>query len=96
MMSDDQINITATSPEPEVIPPPVIPSAKMPQLLEAFPGGYFEPTYTEGLDKYLEVTERLADEASADAEQLKLDLDQPQGTNPPVAPATPATPAKEK
>lgn len=36
-----------------------IPSASLPELLEKWPGGYFEPTLTEGLNLYLELEDRL-------------------------------------
>jgi hypothetical protein len=38
----------------------------MPRLLEAFPGGYYEPTSEWGLDRYLEVVEGLQDKAASD------------------------------
>ena len=38
----------------------------MPKLLEAFPGGYYEPTHEWGLDRYLEVVEGLQEKAATD------------------------------
>lgn len=41
----------------------------MPKLLEAFPGGYYEPTHEHGIDRYLEVVEGLQDKAATDLKE---------------------------
>lgn len=54
---------------------PRIPPSKIGRLLERFPGGYFVPTPTKGLDEYLRVTEELALEADADALREREQMD---------------------
>lgn len=50
----------------------------MPKLLEAFPGGYYEPTHEKGLDHYLEVVEGLQDQAAVKLKEWMAQARQPQ------------------
>ena len=38
---------------------PRVPSEKWPDVLKKWPGGYFEPTISSGLDEYLKVIDEL-------------------------------------
>lgn len=39
---------------------------QIPRLMEAYPGGYFEPSLTEGFDTYLHLTDKLSGEHGVD------------------------------
>lgn len=48
---------------------PRVAPEQIPQLLEIYPGGYFEPTTTAGIDAYLEVVERIQAAAAGDVRE---------------------------
>lgn len=48
---------------------PRVAPEQIPALLEIYPGGYFEPTTTAGLDAYLEVVERVQAAAAGDVRE---------------------------
>lgn len=48
---------------------PRVAPEQIPALLEIYPGGYFEPTTTNGLDAYLEVVERVQAAAAGDVRE---------------------------
>jgi hypothetical protein len=54
---------------------PRVAPTMMPKLLEKFPGGYFEPTPTSGIDEYLIAVESLAQEASTKTDEWKKKVD---------------------
>lgn len=45
---------------------PRVPHSKVEELMKMFPGGYFEPTLMDGLDKYLAAEDALMANAEAD------------------------------
>lgn len=48
---------------------PRVAPEQIPALLEIYPGGYFEPTTTNGIDSYLEVVERVQAAAAGDVRE---------------------------
>lgn len=52
-----------------------VPATKHAKLLDRFPGGYFTPTPTSGLDEYIRVTEELSAEADVDALRERAEFD---------------------
>lgn len=48
---------------------PRVAPEQIPALLEIYPGGYFEPTTTNGIDAYLEVVERIQAAAAGDVRE---------------------------
>lgn len=54
---------------------PRVAPTMMPKLLERFPGGYFEPTPTSGIDEYLIAVESLAQDATKKTLDWKAQID---------------------
>lgn len=54
---------------------PRIPSTLMPELLKVYPNGFFVPSYTEGLDRYLRVEDDLLEKGSNDAKDFRAKID---------------------
>ena len=54
---------------------PRVPSEKWPELMARFPGGYFEPTYTSGLDMLLKVEDELEGGATDSLREWRTRID---------------------
>ena len=54
---------------------PRVPPAQLPALMERYPGGYFEPSLTSGLDEYLSLIEELTAKQTCSLASWKEEID---------------------
>jgi len=57
-----------------------LPSDRIPELMKRFPGGYFEPTLTGGLDRFLQAEDELLASTTDDLAKWKNEVDSKQTT----------------
>lgn len=55
---------------------PRVTPERVPQLMQRYPGGYFEPTLTEGFDQYLRFVDELTGKQVNDVEEWRRKVDE--------------------